>query len=261
MMTLTVRYWASLSDRIGRKSSLLIWSVGMTISFCIPLMVYIVKDLSVYLLLLESAIEGIAGSSLLLIALTHSYASDLTQIDQRVVVFGRLTAGHYAGIGFGSATAGLLVKRVGLIAALLLMPVIAIICFVYLLLLPESMRSKLQADTTSSLSPSSTLTTIADSGMADINTESDREIANNPTIRVDDAPRKMSDAKQDAGTILYRLEKFYLSLFSPQLPNTLGGKHSVMLLMFSSTDFLADTYKLLLSRFRRISSTGFTGLQ
>lgn len=101
LVTLTVRYWSSLSDRIGRKKTMLIWAVGTTVAQTFPLLVYYKKGMSLYLLWVGGVFEGAVGSILCLIALVHSYAADVSSPEQRTVVFGRMIAGWYAGLGIG----------------------------------------------------------------------------------------------------------------------------------------------------------------
>jgi MFS family permease len=100
-VTLTVRFWAMLSDRIGRKRSMQLWATGMCLGQSLPIVVYYGKDLSLYLLWVGGLIEGSVGAVLCVIALTHSYVADITRHEQRVVVFGRVMAAYYAGLGLG----------------------------------------------------------------------------------------------------------------------------------------------------------------
>ncbi|KAF9095278.1 hypothetical protein BGX29_009117 [Mortierella sp. GBA35] len=99
LVTLTVRFWNSLSDRIGRKKTMLVWAIGTTVAQTLPLLVYYNEGMSVYFIWVGGMIEGAVGSVLCLIALVHSYAADVTHPEQRTVVFGRMIAGWYAGLG------------------------------------------------------------------------------------------------------------------------------------------------------------------
>jgi len=78
-----------------------LWAAGMFLGQLVPLLVYYVKDMSVYVLWIGGLIEGFAGSILCVIALTHAYVADVTHHEQRIVVFGRVMAGYYAGLGLG----------------------------------------------------------------------------------------------------------------------------------------------------------------
>lgn len=100
-MTLTVRFWAAKSDSIGRKKTILIWTMVSFVSQATPALIYFNKGTSVYLFWLSSILEGSVGSATSLIALTHAYASDVTEPEERTVVFGRVIAAWYAGMGIG----------------------------------------------------------------------------------------------------------------------------------------------------------------
>lgn len=80
---------------------MLIWACGTTVSLTFPLMVYYNKGMSLYFIWVGGMIEGSAGSILCLIALVHSYAADVSSPEQRTVVFGRMMAGWYTGLGIG----------------------------------------------------------------------------------------------------------------------------------------------------------------
>ncbi|GJJ79250.1 hypothetical protein EMPS_11610 [Entomortierella parvispora] len=208
-ITLTVRFWAMLSDRIGRKRSMLLWASGMCLGQLVPLLVYYVKDMSVYMLWIGGLIEGFAGSILCVIALTHAYVADVTHHEQRIVVFGRVMAGYYAGLGLGSALGGLIVKRFGLIAAFWLMPAMFALDVVYISFIPESLTMAMLAHGGKKPKPAT---------IVEVAIEDDRAIGNVSR------PARTGDS---------RLERFKKSLLPEQLPGRLGGKHSVFLLLLT----------------------------
>ena len=80
---------------------MLVWAVGTTVAQTFPLMVYYNKGMSLYFLWVGGMVDGSVGSILCLIALVHSYAADVSSPEQRTVVFGRMIAGWYAGLGIG----------------------------------------------------------------------------------------------------------------------------------------------------------------
>ncbi|KAG0053310.1 hypothetical protein BGZ83_001349 [Gryganskiella cystojenkinii] len=218
LITLMVRSWSSLSDRIGRKKTILIWAVGTFIAHLIPLVVYYVKDMTIYLLWVGGLIEGFVGSILCLIALTHAYVADVTSLHERIVVFGRVMAGWYAGLGLGSALGGLVVKQFGLVAAFWLMPAIIAIDIIYIMLIPESLTVAALAN--------------SNNAKADVRiTESQSQATLVDPVDDSDEPQKTVAAAES------RLERLKKSLLPEQLPGRLGGKHSVLLLMI--TCFLA----------------------
>ncbi|KAI1293240.1 hypothetical protein EDD11_008493, partial [Mortierella claussenii] len=224
-VTLTVRFWSSLSDRMGRKHIMLVWALGTALSQTMPLLVYY-KNLSVYFVLVGGMIDGAAGSVLSLIALTHAYAADVTRPEERTVVFGRMIAGWYAGMGLGAALAGPVVKRFGLINAFWMMPAWIILDILYILLIPESLTvAALKNHRSAHLASSQSHSTLV--AVEDTSRDGHRRAQSGQQDPIKD------DRNHDDS----RIGRFVQSLLPEQLPNRLGGKYSIMKLML--TCFLA----------------------
>ncbi|KAF9359513.1 hypothetical protein BGX26_012146 [Mortierella sp. AD094] len=211
LVTLTVRFWSALGDRLGRKRAMLIWAIGTAISQTMPLLVYYNKGMSIYFVWVGAMIEGAAGAILSLIALTHAYAADVTRPEERTVAFGQTIAGWYAGLGIGSALGGVVVKEFSLITAFWLMPALVIIDIIYISLIPESLTVAALANNRSA----KTVTTSSRSQSTIISVESSDDL----------------DTSRSKESRPHCVEVFIKSLMPEQLPNRLGGEYSVMMLM------------------------------
>ncbi|KAG0374892.1 hypothetical protein BGX24_009801 [Mortierella sp. AD032] len=227
LVTLTVRFWNSLSDRVGRKKTILVWAVGTTVAQTIPLLVYYNKGMSVYFIWVGGMIEGAVGSILGLIALVHSYAADVSHPEQRTVVFGRLMAGWYAGLGIGSAVSGLMVKNFGMVAVLWMMPVIAFIDVVYVMLIPESLTvAKLAGHNQSKLTASQSQATVIEIENNNSTVERSSAVPSSNPIKPDTVLRQQHNQQS-------WLDRIIRSCVPETLPNRLGGKYSVIMLMIT----------------------------
>ncbi|KAF8945867.1 hypothetical protein BGZ47_001826 [Haplosporangium gracile] len=220
LVTLTVRYWSSLSDRIGRQKTMLVWAVGTTVAQTFPLIVYYNKGMSLYFLWVGGMVEGCVGSILCLIALVHSYAGDVSSLEQRTVVFGRMLAGWYAGLGIGSAIGGLVAKRFGMITVFWMLPIIAFIDVLYILIVPESLTAaKLAGNNKSKMTNSQSQATLID--VDNSTTEGFNISLRNPI--------------KPAITLRHQswVDRVIRSCVPEQLPHRLGGKYSVIVLMIT----------------------------
>ncbi|KAG0319880.1 hypothetical protein BGZ99_004855 [Dissophora globulifera] len=207
----TIRFWSALGDRIGRKRVMLIWGIGTALSQCCTLLVYY-QNFSLYWLWIASIIEGATGAILSLLALIYAYAADVTTPSQRTVVFGRLIAGWYGGLGLGAAMGGIIAREYGLIAVFWVMPAIILTDLVYIMMIPESL-------TPAALAKKSSMPSLATS-------ESQTTI-----VAVDDETQRLSYSHDATKLKQSRLDAFMKSLLPDQLPRSLGGKHSVLTLM------------------------------
>ncbi|KAF9172325.1 hypothetical protein BGX21_001344 [Mortierella sp. AD011] len=214
LVALTVRFWSALGDRLGRKRVMLVWAIGTVIAQIMPLLIYYNKSMSIYFIWVGSMIEGVAGASLSLIALTHAYAADVTRPEDRTVAFGQTIAGWYAGLGIGSALSGAIVNGFGLITAFWLMPALVVIDIIYIFLIPESLTVAALTNDRSAR----TMMTSSQSQSTTISVESSDNL---------DTP----SASRSKESHPHRVEVFIKSLMPEQLPNRLGGEYSVALLM------------------------------
>ncbi|KAG0035007.1 Hippocampus abundant transcript 1 protein [Podila clonocystis] len=212
IVTMTVRFWSAKSDSIGRKKAILIWTLVSFVSQSTPIIIYYNKGASLYLLWLAAILEGAVGSVTSLIALTHAYASDVTGADERTVVFGRVIAAWYTGMGIGSAVGGRIVKRYGVVSVFWWVPAMFLLDSLYVCLIPESLSKKAMRKSRSAQLSGATLVPVSE---ADVHTQSSSD--------------KTSTNWFDRMVVK--------RLVPDQMPNRLGGKYSLLLLMV--TAFLA----------------------
>ncbi|KAF9133982.1 hypothetical protein BGW39_008469 [Mortierella sp. 14UC] len=226
LVTLTVRFWNSLSDRIGRRKTILVWAIGTFVAQLIPLLVYYNEGVSVYFIWLGGMIEGAVGSILGLIALVHSYAADVSHPEQRTVVFGRMIAGWYAGLGIGSAVGGLVAKNFGMVTVFWIMPVISFIDVVYVMLIPESL-------TAAKLAGYSQPTLISSQSQATLIEIDNNNVAEGSSALTSSNPTKPAAVPRQQQNQQSWIDRVIRSCVPETLPNRLGGKYSVIVLMIT----------------------------
>lgn len=136
-----------LSDRYGRKPILCFVTSGGILSEVVTVLAAKYPDTVHYTwLLLGAFFEGICGSFIAGMAITHSYAADCTAPPKRAVSFGYFHASLFGGIAFGPLIAGYIIKATGDVSLIFF---IAIGChLIYLcsiaFIIPESLSEKRQ---------------------------------------------------------------------------------------------------------------------
>lgn len=137
----------ALSDRYGRKKIMLITTSGMLIGEVITILVAnFPETLSLNFLLLGYIFDGLSGSFIASMALSHSYAADCTPPNKRNVVFGYFHGCLFTGIAIGPLLAGYVVKQTGKVITTFY---IALGCHTFFLLfllfvIPESLSKSRQ---------------------------------------------------------------------------------------------------------------------
>ncbi len=130
--------WGNVSDRVGRKTVLIISQIGATIGWAM-----LAFAPSIGWVFIARIIEGVSGGN---IGITQAYVADLVEPKQRARAFGLISATFAAGMVFGPAGGGLLYSRFGFPAPFLAASALQLITLVLtVILLPES-RSKLERD-------------------------------------------------------------------------------------------------------------------
>jgi DHA1 family tetracycline resistance protein-like MFS transporter len=132
--------WGYVSDRIGRKTVLIISQIGATIGWALlgvaPNVAAALGMAPIVVVFIARILEGVSGGN---ISVTQAYVADLVEPRARSRAFGLISAMFAAGMVFGPAGGGLLDARFGFAAPFL---VAAALQFVTLLLtifmLPES---------------------------------------------------------------------------------------------------------------------------
>ena len=103
--------WGNLSDRLGRKTVLIISQIGATISWA---MMAFAPNIAV--VFVARILEGASGGN---ISITQAYVADVVEPKDRGRAFGLIGAMFGAGMVFGPAGGGLLFSRFGFAAPFL----------------------------------------------------------------------------------------------------------------------------------------------
>ncbi len=130
--------WGNVSDRVGRKTVLIISQIGATIGWAM-----LAFAPNIAWVFIARIIEGVSGGN---IGITQAYVADLVEPKQRAKAFGLISATFAAGMVFGPAGGGILFSKFGFPAPFLAASALQFLTLVLTIwLLPES-RSKLQRD-------------------------------------------------------------------------------------------------------------------
>lgn len=137
----------ALSDRFGRKSVLAMTTCGGLLNEAITILAAKYPDAVPYQWILVGAVfDGICGSFIASMALTHSYATDCTAPPLRAVAFGYFHACLFSGVALGPLISGFIVKATGSLVSVFYLAMGCHACFVLFLLffVPESLSKKRQ---------------------------------------------------------------------------------------------------------------------
>jgi MFS family permease len=132
----------ALSDRYGRKGVMCITNMGMLCGEVLTILAATFPEtFPVKWLLLGYFFDGLCGSFIASMSLSHSYATDCTPPEHRNVVFGYFHGCLFTGIALGPLLAGYLVKWTG---DNIIMFYIALACHLFFVLflvlfIPESL--------------------------------------------------------------------------------------------------------------------------
>jgi MFS transporter, DHA1 family, tetracycline resistance protein len=126
--------WGNVSDRVGRKTVLIISQVGATIGWAM-----LAFAGNIFWVFVARIVEGVSGGN---IGITQAYVADLVEPKERARAFGLISATFGAAMIFGPATAGALFARYGFSAPFLVASALQLLTLILTIwLLPES-RSK-----------------------------------------------------------------------------------------------------------------------
>ena len=137
----------SLSDRYGRTRIICLVSLGMLATEVITILAASMPDtISVNWLLLSFFLDGLSGSFVASMALTHAYATDCTPPAKRNVTFGYFHGCLFTGIALGPLFAGFVVKSTGSIRSVFWFAFAAHLFFLSFVLffVPESLSEERQ---------------------------------------------------------------------------------------------------------------------
>ena len=131
--------WGNASDRIGRKSVLIISQIGATIGWAM-----LAFAGNIFWVFVARIVEGISGGN---IGITQAYVADMVESKDRSRAFGLIGAMFAAGMVFGPVGGGALFARFGFAAPFLVASALQFLTLVLtIVLLPES-RAKREDET------------------------------------------------------------------------------------------------------------------
>jgi DHA1 family tetracycline resistance protein-like MFS transporter len=131
--------WGNMSDRLGRKTVLIISQIGATIGWAM-----LAFAPNIWIVFLARIIEGTSGGN---IGITQAYAADVVRPEERARAFGLIGAMFGAGMVFGPAGCGFLFAHYGFKAPFLAAAALQLLTLLLtIFLLPES-REHLEAET------------------------------------------------------------------------------------------------------------------
>jgi DHA1 family tetracycline resistance protein-like MFS transporter len=125
--------WGNVSDRIGRKTVLIVSQIGATIGWTV-----LAFAPSIGIVFLARIIEGFSGGN---ISVTQAYVSDLVEPEKRGRAFSYIGAAFSAGLVFGPLAGGYLVGKYGYSTPFLLAAGLQVVTLIVtILVLPESRK-------------------------------------------------------------------------------------------------------------------------
>ena len=137
----------ALSDRYGRTKMIAVTSIGMLVSEAFTVLAATwPESVSVWWLFLGYLLDGICGSFIAGIAVTHSYAADCTPPTRRNESFGYFHGALFAGIAAGPLIAGYIIKASGTVLSVFYIALIGHLIFFFwvLVIVPESLSPERQ---------------------------------------------------------------------------------------------------------------------
>ena len=125
--------WGNVSDRVGRKTVLIVSQIGATIGWTM-----LAFAPSIAIVFLARIIEGFSGGN---ISVTQAYVSDLVAPEKRGRAFSYIGAAFSAGLVFGPLAGGYLVGKYGYSTPFLLAAGLQVVTLIVtILVLPESRK-------------------------------------------------------------------------------------------------------------------------
>jgi MFS transporter, DHA1 family, tetracycline resistance protein len=132
--------WGNVSDRIGRKTVLIVSQIGATLGWALlafaPNVAALLAVAPIGVVFAARIIEGVSGGN---ISITQAYVADLVEPKERARAFGLIGAMFAAGMVFGPLGGGLLYSRFGFAVPFLAAAGLqAVTLLVTIFMLPES---------------------------------------------------------------------------------------------------------------------------
>jgi multidrug resistance protein len=130
--------WGNVSDRVGRKTVLIISQIGATIGWAM-----LAYAGNIYWVFIARIVEGVSGGN---IGITQAYVADVVEPKDRARAFGFIGATFAAGMVFGPVGGGALFSRFGFSAPFLAASALQLLTLILTIaLLPES-RTKAEEE-------------------------------------------------------------------------------------------------------------------
>jgi MFS transporter, DHA1 family, tetracycline resistance protein len=132
--------WGNVSDRIGRKTVLIVSQIGATIGWALlglaPNVASLLAVAPIGVVFAARILEGVSGGN---ISITQAYVADLVAPKERARAFGLIGAMFAAGMVFGPFGGGLLYSRYGFAVPFLAAAALQVVTLlVTIFMLPES---------------------------------------------------------------------------------------------------------------------------
>lgn len=123
--------WGNVSDRVGRKTVLIVSQIGATFGWLLLAFAH-----NITTVFIARIIEGTSGGN---ISITQAYVADLVEPSQRGKAFTYVGAAFSAGIVFGPVLGGILLERYGFSAPFLAAASLQLLTLIVtIVMLPES---------------------------------------------------------------------------------------------------------------------------
>lgn len=137
---LSAPIWGYVSDRIGRKTVLIISQIGATIGWALlgvaPNVAVALALPAIAVVFAARVLEGVSGGN---ISITQAYVADLVEPRERARAFGLIGAMFASGMVFGPAGGGILYARFGFAAPFLVAAGLQLVTLILTVtMLPES---------------------------------------------------------------------------------------------------------------------------
>lgn len=114
LSAITTGFWASMSDRIGRRKILALCEFGLLLNDACFLVIAtyprIVAQFGFYVLLIGPCLDGLLGGFSTITAAINAYIADVTGTGSRAKEFGRVMAALMGGFAIGPALGSALIK-------------------------------------------------------------------------------------------------------------------------------------------------------
>lgn len=96
------------SDRYGRKIPMILPGLGSVFAVLLYMLSLVAEDMAMPMILAGATVQGLFGKSSVITMAVNSYASDITDKEDRTKKLGKLLAMNFFGLFFGSLLSGLL---------------------------------------------------------------------------------------------------------------------------------------------------------